>query len=41
VIQKSPYMGKIVSLFTKVLYMGTITLTAHMDASLTLMVNML
>lgn len=41
VIQKSSYTGKIVSLFTKVLYMGTITLTAHMDASLTLTVKVL
>jgi len=34
-------MGKMVSLFTKVLYMGTITLIAHMNVLLPLMVNLL
>jgi hypothetical protein len=29
------------SLFTKVLYMGTITMTANMDVSLTLKVNVI
>lgn len=40
VIQKSPYTGKTLSLFTKVLYMGTITMTAHIEVSLTLMVKL-
>jgi hypothetical protein len=34
-------MEKMVSLFTKVLYMGTITLVAHTDASLPLVANWL
>jgi len=41
VIQKSPYMGKMVFYFKNVLYVGTINLKVHNDASLPVNANSL